>query len=89
MSVDLLKRRVPAIDQVTQVVDGRWLVLDKDEQEVQRQGRQRFSIARLIDSTDVRDTLRVVKEPTCQSADQEGIIRKTWLQYLHNLRSRS
>ena len=89
MSVDLLKRRVPAIDQVTQVVDRRWLVLDKDEQEVQRQGRQRLSIARLIDCTDVRDTLRVAKEPTCQSADQEGIIWNTWLEYLHNLRSRS
>ena len=57
VSVDFLERWVPTIDQVPQIVDRGWLVLDQDQKQVQRQCCQGLAVAVLVDRTDVRDSL--------------------------------
>lgn len=46
-----------AVDQVPEVFDGRRLVLNHNEDQVERQSRDGFLITRLVDGTHVRDAL--------------------------------
>ena len=62
MGVDLFQRGVSTVDEVAEVLDGRWLVFNQDEQQVQAQRGQRLPVACLVDRTDVRDALEETKQ---------------------------
>lgn len=73
VGVDFLQRMVPSVDKVTQVVDRGRLILNQDQDQVQRQGRQRLPVSRLVYSADVRDTVAstVVADDIVDERDEE------------------
>ena len=60
VAIDLLQRGVASVDQVSQILNRWGLVLDQNEDQMQRQGRQSLTITSLVDSTDVWDALKTI-----------------------------
>ena len=70
MGIDFLQRWVPSIDEVAQILNRRWLVLNKNQQQMEAQGRQRLTITCLVNRTDVWDSLKKEKRRRVNTAQK-------------------
>ena len=57
MGIDLLERWMTTVDEIAQVIDGRRLVFDEDQDQVQRECGQGLLVACSVNGTDIWDTL--------------------------------
>jgi hypothetical protein len=65
-AVNLVQRWVPAIYEISKVINGWWLVLNHYEKEVQRQTGERLAVSSRIDCAHVRNALQArVKMSQC------------------------